>query len=159
MQGYILLELLARHPFTSELSDEQREALVSIALVKVYEPDELLIQEGRSATAFYLIVDGLVAIEMFLPSGGARRLQTVGAGSAVGWSWIVPFQRWEFDARALERTRAIVLDAERLRELFDREYYLGLHLLRKLLVVVAGRLTAARLQLLDVYGLPEEMGR
>jgi len=151
-----LTELLAEHPFTADLTDAQRQELANLAMIKVYEPDEFLIQEGRPATAFFLIVDGLVAIELFVPGRGARRLQTVEAGSALGWSWILAPNRWEFDACALERTLAIVVDANRLRELCDRDCCLGLHLMRKLLFVVAERLKAARIQLLDVYGPPRE---
>lgn len=147
-----LLELLTTHPFTADLRREQRQALANLATLRVYESDELLIQEGQPATALFLVVDGLAAIELYVPGRGARRLQTVEAGSAIGWSWMLTPNRWEFDARALQATRAIVIDADRLRNLFDQDCCLGLHLMRKLLLVVAERLKAARLQLLDVYG-------
>ncbi|MBI3979660.1 MAG: cyclic nucleotide-binding domain-containing protein [Chloroflexi bacterium] len=152
-------DLLVEHPFTSDLSDEDRRALADLATIKRYQPDELIIQEGRPATTFFLIADGLVAIELFLPDRGVRRLQTAGAGSAVGWSWMLAPSRWEFDVRALEPTTAVALNGERLRALFDRECCLGLQLTRKLLAVVAGRLKATRLQLLDVYGPPKEAAR
>ena len=152
-------EILTEHPFTSDLSTEQRQALANLATMKSYGTDSLLLQEGRSATAFFLILDGLVGIEVFVPGRGARRLQTVEAGSVVGWSWMLAPNRWEFDARALEPTLALVLDADRLRALCDEDCSLGQHLTRKLLFVVAERLKAARLQLLDLYGPPKDARR
>ena len=157
MKDASLSELLAEHPFTADVSDEERQMLANLATIRVYEPDELLITEGRPATAFYLVVDGLVALELFVPGSGVRRLQTVEGGSAVGWSWMLAPYRWEFDARALQQTNVIVMDADRLRALLDRECCLGLHVVRKLLGVVAERLKATRLQLLDVYGPPTEV--
>jgi hypothetical protein len=49
------------------------------------------------------------------PNGGAMTVLTVGAGEVLGWSWLVPPYRWNFDARALEPTRAIALDGKCLR--------------------------------------------
>jgi len=150
-------EVLGSHPFTADFSDEERARLVPLARVAVYEPDTYLLQEGQPATAFYLIVEGLVSIEVFVPGHGPRPLQTVEGGSAVGWSWMLAPSRWEFDARALQRTTALVLDAEQLRQLFNEDCCLGLRLVHRLLFLVAERLKAARLQLLDLYGPPREL--
>ncbi|MCM8745578.1 cyclic nucleotide-binding domain-containing protein [Thermomicrobium sp. CFH 73360] len=151
-----LEEFLAVHPFTADLDESQRARLAKQARLAHYQPDEYLIQEGRPADAFYLIVQGLVSIELFVPGHGPRPLQTVEGGSAVGWSWMLAPSRWEFDARALERTTAVVFDAERLRALLLEDCCLGLRLVQRLLFLVTERLRAARLQLLDLYGPPRE---
>ncbi|MBI4493325.1 MAG: hypothetical protein HY690_11110, partial [Chloroflexi bacterium] len=57
MSESLLLDLLAQHPFTFDLSDADRHTLAASATVKSYAPDELLIHEGRAATAFFLLVD------------------------------------------------------------------------------------------------------
>jgi hypothetical protein len=79
------------------------------------------------------------------------RIQTVGTGEPVGWSWMVPPHRWQFDARVLEPTGAIVFDGKALREQCERDHELGYSLLKRLVSVIAGRLAATRLQLLDIY--------
>lgn len=156
MSDRSIMELLATHPFTADLSEEQQAQLAARAQIAHFEPDEYLLREGQPATAFYLIVSGLVSIEVFVPGHGPRPLQTVEGGSAVGWSWMLAPSRWEFDARALERTTAVVFDAERLRALFLEDCCLGLRLVQRLLFLVTERLRAARLQLLDLYGPPRE---
>ncbi len=150
------LELLATHPFTADLSEDQQAHLATCARIAHFAPDDYLLREGQPATAFYLIVSGLVSIELFVPGHGPRPLQTVEGGSAVGWSWMLAPSRWEFDARALEPTTAVVFDAEQLRALFREDCCLGLRLVQRLLFVVTERLKAARLQLLDLYGPPRE---
>jgi CRP-like cAMP-binding protein len=133
--------------------------MAAFAVARTYEPDEMILREGKAADAFFLILGGLVAIELLLPDRGVLRLQTVGAGEVIGWSWLVPPYRWEFDARAVSRTSAVLLDGRKLRDLFESDHSLGFHFVRDLLTVVAERLKAARLQLLDIYGAPREVRR
>lgn len=150
-----ILEALRQHPFTHHMDEAWKESLAEMARLQIYAPDTLLLREGRAADAFFLIIDGLVAIEMFIPQRGPVRLQTVSAGEIVGWSWALPPYRWEFDARALVETRAVVLDAATLRARMSQDCALAAWILSRLLGVVAGRLKATRLQLLDIYALPE----
>lgn len=147
-------ELLASHPFTRDLTPEDRQALASMAKVQRFAPGQLLIQEGQPADTFHLLVEGQVAIEVVDPGVGTRTLQTVEPNSAIGWSWLVPPYRWEFDARALSDTTTIAFPADQLRRLFEQRSGVGLHIVTKLLGVVADRLKATRLQLLDLYAPP-----
>lgn len=55
-------------------------------------------------------------------------------------------------ARTIQPTRALALDAVPLRALCDADSQLGYVLTRRILEVVADRLKATRLQLLDIYG-------
>jgi CRP-like cAMP-binding protein len=144
-------ELLDAHLFTAGLTVDERRALAEVSVAQAFPTDSLLIAEGQPATAFFLIVAGRVGIEIPLGGGGLRRLQTIEANNVVGWSWLIPPHRWEFDARALEPTTAVAIDADRLRSLFTADCALGLQVTQKLLVVIAERLKATRLQLLDVY--------
>ena len=74
------------------------------------------------------------------------------AGEILGASWLVPPFRWTFDARALERTRAIALDAVCVRAKCEQNPELGWDLMKRLAPVLIERMQAARLQMLDVYG-------
>jgi hypothetical protein len=77
-------------------------------------------------------------------------VQTVGPGEVVGWSWVVPPHRWQFEARARDAVSGIVFDAAWLREQCESDHQLGYFLLQHLVTVLAGRLAATRLQLLDL---------
>ena len=155
MSKAAILEALRQHPFTHDMEEAWKEVLAEMAQLQTYPPDALLLREGRAADAFFLIVDGLVAIEMFAPERGTLRLQTVSAGEVVGWSWALPPYRWEFDARALAETTAVGLAAAALRARMSQDCALAAWILSRLLAVVAGRLKATRLQLLDLYAPSE----
>jgi len=145
-----IVEALAQHPFTHDFTEEEQRSLAALSTLQEFEPGTLIVHEGRAADSFFLILEGMVAVEMLTPSHGRLRLQTIEAGEVVGWSWMVPPYRWTFDARALTPVKAIVIDAEKLREQFEGCPFCY-RFLRRLLEVVAKRLDATRLRLMDLY--------
>ncbi len=141
-----ILSLFATHPFLGDLSIQHRLILASGVRPFQAAPGEYLAREGNTATAFYLIQAGHVAIETARPDRVVP-IQTVGPGEILGWSWIVPPYRWRFDCRAGDHVQGLAFDAAWLRDKCDQDHELGYHFLRKLLAVIASRLAATRLQL------------
>ncbi len=146
-----LSETLASHPFFEDFEPEQIDFLVSCSSNRVYKQDEFLFREGTTADAFFLIREGKVAIETASPTAGPLTLGTVGRGDILGWSWIVQPYVHRSDARALERTRALAMDAVCLREKLESDHELGYRLLTKFAGTMAQRISSARIQLLDLY--------
>jgi CRP-like cAMP-binding protein len=146
-----LRTMLAGHAFLHGIGDRQLDALAAMARVTSWPAGATLGREGDPSEAFYLVQAGRVALEIHSPDRGAVRIQTVGAGEPVGWSWLVPPHRWQFDARAIEPVLAIAIDGAPLRDRCEQDHELGYQLLKRLVTVVAGRLAATRLQLLDIY--------
>ena len=75
----------------------------------------------------------------------------MGPGEVFGWSSLFQQRPKTAAARTIEPTRALALDAGRLRELCDADPRLGYLLTRRILEVVSERLKATRMQLLDIY--------
>ena len=73
------------------------------------------------------------------------------AGEVLGWSWLYPPYRWNFDARAVEPVRAFALDGNCLRAKCEADHDFGYELVKRFLQQVHMRLERTRLQLLDVY--------
>lgn len=144
--------LLAEHPFFQGLPPDDIALLTGCASNVVFKAGEVIRREGDAANEFFVIRQGKVALELYLPERGQVVLQTVGAGEIFGWSWLIPPHEWRFDARALELTRVLALDGKCLRQKFDAHPRLGYALLQRVAQVFAERLLATRLQLLDVYG-------
>jgi CRP/FNR family transcriptional regulator, cyclic AMP receptor protein len=144
--------IMAEHPFFRDLGTDHLHLLVGCATNVCFEPGQTIFREGEEANRFFLVRRGKVAIEVFVPGRGAVVIQTVGRGEILGWSWLVEPYLWQFDARALEDTRAIALDGRCLRGKCDANPRLGYEILKRFAHVMAERLQATRLQLLDVYG-------
>jgi CRP-like cAMP-binding protein len=144
--------ILAGHPFLKGLAPEHISLLVGCATNRVFNPGDYLAQEGDEADLFYFIRDGRVMVEIYSPEHGPISIQTLEGGEILGWSWLVPPYHWRFDAKALETTRAIVMDGKCLRGKCDADHNLGYELMKRFAEVIADRVEATRMQLMDLYG-------
>ena len=99
-----------------------------------------------------MIRQGQVALEVYAPSRGQVIIATHGPGEVVGWSWLFPPYRWQFDGRATEPLRALAFDGACLRGKCDADHALGYELMRRFALKMLERLQETRLRLLDVYG-------
>lgn len=142
--------LLQQQPFASEFSPAQVAQLAAIAKRVHFASDQVIFDEGEECSEFYLIVAGRVALEM-APQAKPLRVETLGNGDEFGWSSLLQGKGKLFRARALIPVEALVFDGHRLREMCEQDPAFGYHLMRRLLVVVSGRLQATRLQVLDMY--------
>lgn len=144
-------QLLQQHPFFHGLPAADRQLISGCGENCVYSSGEYIARENTPADFFFVIREGRVAVETYMPSHGALCLQTLHDGDIFGWSWLFPPYRWTFDARALEKVRAIRLDGKCLRQKCEEDPRLGFELMKRFAKIVAERLQATRLQLLDVY--------
>jgi len=144
--------LLKEHPFFRDLTPGDLQLLTGCAKNVRLEAGQVIFREGDDADQFYLIRDGKVALEVFITERGPAPILTLGAGDALGWSWLIPPYKWRFDARAIETTLAFALDGKCLRGKCDEDPRLGYELLKRIAAIIGDRLHATRLQMLDVYG-------
>ena len=149
-----LHELLAEHPLFAGLGGDVPTLLAGCGHNVHLAADEYLFRTGSPADRFYLVRRGLVALELVGTGGSRLVVDTVTAGGVVGLSWLVPPYRWYLDARAVEPTDAIELDAACLRGKCDADPRVGYLLLQRVAHQMYERMQASRLQLLDVYGAP-----
>ncbi len=147
-----MAELLREHPFVDGLTDEQIATVAGCARNAVFEPGNYIIREGQSADEFHMIRDGQVALEVYAPRRGSMVFQTVGANEILGASWIVPPYRWTSDARAVGRVRAFAFDAKCLRGKCEADPALGYAMMKRFVPIIVGRMSAARMQMLDLFG-------
>ena len=159
MEKEDLRVILRQHPFLIGLSDEHMGTLVGCALNVRFPEGHHLIREGELANTFYLIRTGRIAIHIDMPGKGELRVQTVGPGELLGWSWLISPFRWHFSGVAVAETRAISLDGECLRNKCETDSHFGYEMLKRLAQVMERRLDATRLQLLDVYGTTTGVAR
>jgi CRP-like cAMP-binding protein len=145
-----LLGVFGNHAFLQHLGPRHLMLLASGVKPVKFVPGAYLGRDGEVARSFYLINSGRVSLEIRSHDNTAVSVQSVGPGEIVGWSWLVPPHRWRFDCRAAETVEALAFDAEWLREKCEQDHELGYQLLKHLVTVMAGRLTATRHQLLEL---------
>ena len=91
-----------------------------------------------------------MALEADRHGQGAIRIQTLGAGDVLGWSWLFPPHVYHFSARTVEPTEAISFDATELRTRFRQVPDLGNVLIKRMAQVVVQRLEATQTQLEEI---------
>lgn len=153
-----LVALFREHPFFEGLDAQTLALIEGCAANVVIRAGDYVYREGEPANHFYLIRFGRVALEVAVPGRPAIVIDTLHAGDLLGWSWLVPPYRNGFDARAVELARLLRLDAACLRAKMEDDPVLGYALHKRFAPVVAARLAAARRQLIDLYGHPDDRG-
>lgn len=147
-------DILAEHPFLGGFSREALDVIAGCARNVRFDAGTTICREGTPADQFYLIRHGRIALETHTPARGILSLQTLGEDEILGVSWLVPPYRWDFDARAVELTRAVAFDAACLRGKCDADHHLGYELMKRFVPELVRRMQAARLQGLHLYGDP-----
>ena len=144
--------LLADVPAFADLKPDYLELIAGCGVNRTFEAGAYLFREGEPADNFFVIRRGRIALEVFVPARGQVVLSTHGDGELVGWSWLFPPYRWQFDGRAAETTHAIVFDGACLRGKCDADHAFGYLLMQRFAARMLVRLQETRLRLLDVYG-------
>lgn len=147
-----LQTVVSQHPFLRWLQESHLKIIEECTIPAEFQAGQFLFRQNQEACFFYLILGGRVDVELFSAQGGPVVLQRLHGGDVLGWSWLVPPHHWRMDARAVENTSALALDAKKLRERMEQDHDLGYELTKRFLLVVTQRLESARLELLSLYG-------
>lgn len=150
MEG--LERIVLAHPFFAGLEAELGPVVSGCARNCRFNAGQYLAHEGDPADEFFLIRQGKVALEILPPGQPPIVFSTETEGDIVGTSWLVPPYQWRFDARAVELTRAIGIDARCLRDKCEADPRVGYAMMKRIAPILVRRLNETRMQILDVYG-------
>ncbi|MER6035686.1 MULTISPECIES: cyclic nucleotide-binding domain-containing protein [unclassified Streptomyces] len=133
------------------LPAEQRESLMRAAREASFESGTRLFEEGRRADRFWIVRTGTVALDLRVPGRRPAVIESLGHGDLVGWSWHYPPHIWQLGAEALSPVRAWEFDAGTVLEMCAADPEFGRAIAVWVGRVVAQRLHASRIRLLDLY--------
>ncbi|MFC9129488.1 cyclic nucleotide-binding domain-containing protein [Streptomyces sp. NPDC057099] len=133
------------------LTAEQRERLMRVAHEVSFDAGTRLFEEGRRADRFWIVRTGTVALDLRVPGRRAAVVESLGYGELIGWSWHFPPYVWHLGAEAMSPVRAYEFDAEGVRAMCAQDAEFGRAIAAWVGRVVADRLHASRIRLLDLY--------
>ena len=116
---------------------------------------EILLVEGGRSDELGVVVSGRLALRMLVPERGMVTILTVEPGDLYGWSAIAAPQRATSTVVAIEPSELIAFDGMDLRLALAEDDRLAAALYPRVLEAVSRRLSATRLQLLDLFTHPE----
>jgi CRP-like cAMP-binding protein len=151
MTSEIVLKTLQESSLVQDLTPDQLQKLAAISHEAVFSEGQVIFRENDLGELVYLVREGQIAIEQYVPGQGRTTILTVGPDQILGWSALFPAARKTAGARAMEPTETIAINASQLRDLMHEDHDLGCTLLWRVAEVIANRLRATRLQLMDIF--------
>jgi CRP/FNR family cyclic AMP-dependent transcriptional regulator len=143
-------------PWFQELDPVHLQKISEISFLRHVRAGEVFFREGDTEDYLYIVIEGRVALDMFIPHRGKVRIYTVEPWDLFGWSSVTPIVRKRTaGAVAVTDGLVIAIHSEKLRQVCDEDHDLGYLVMRRLANIVASRLLVTRLQMLDMFASPE----
>ncbi|HTI51384.1 MAG TPA: cyclic nucleotide-binding domain-containing protein [Planctomycetaceae bacterium] len=143
--------VLRKLPFAADWPDGTISQVAALAEHASFPAGAVIFHEGDEHEAIQFVLEGRVALEMSVPARGRIRLLTLSPGDLLGWSPLVGNREMTATAVALEDVRLLKISGSALLALCDRNHDIGFAVMQRLAGALARRLSATRLQLLDLY--------
>jgi CRP/FNR family transcriptional regulator, cyclic AMP receptor protein len=126
----------------AELDDRELETIAKIAKTEELGAGARLTEAGATATNLYLVKDGLVTIYARGPHGRDVPVDYAGPGDVVGWSTVTGPYLYTASSATAERSALVVINGNKLRQIFETNNHIGYRVLKGIGSVVARRLAA-----------------
>ncbi len=148
---------LKKIPWFNDLDPRHLDKLVGIGRLRQVKAGEVIFREGDREDCLYIVLEGRVALDMFVPHRGKVRFYTAEPQEVFGWSSVTPTVRQRTaGAVAVVDTLLVCFDSRELRRVCDEDHDLGYRVMRRMSNIVASRLMVTRLQMLDMFAQPPE---
>ena len=154
MSNQSIREYLSSHGFFSGLDDDFVKFLSDSARELKIEKGDVLFQQGERADKFYLLRKGQVSVQIPALMGPTLEIQTLGQDQMLGWSWLIPPFRWNFQARAMEDSELLEFDGSAILARCEEDPKFGYELLKRFASLMSERLDAARQKMMDEWNPP-----
>jgi CRP/FNR family cyclic AMP-dependent transcriptional regulator len=149
---------LEKIPWFKTLSPKHFDGMTALTHLRAVKPGEIIFREGDRQDFVYIVLEGRISLDMYIPHHGRIRFFTAEPYEVFGWSSVTPgiFQRTA-GAAAVNDSLIACIDADGLRKYAEEDHDFGYLLMRRLANVVASRLMVTRLQLIDMFAEPVEL--
>lgn len=139
------------------ITDSHLRKLAAQAVEQHYAAGTALFQENAHHRTFYLVVEGAVALDIRIPHRGTTRMLSVGPGEILAWSAILADSIMTTSAITTAPTSVIAWPADQLLALCQSDHEVGFLVMQRIAQALSRRLTATRLQLLDMFAETEPL--
>lgn len=138
--------------FLNGISQEHLEQLGEISSLVEFPARKEIFRERDRAQDVYIIKSGRVSLVICAPKVGCRQLMEVSDGDLIGWSPVVGRSRLTDTAVTITPTVALRIETQHLLDFCRDNPRFGYEFMQRTAMVLAERLTATRLQLLELSG-------
>ena len=147
-------ELLRRYSLFAGQNNYMLEEIAMLSNEITKDKGDWLFHEDEDATKLYLVLEGAVALTLYVYLNGSGQhlssSHSIGKGEIIGWSSIVPPHQYKVGAMAVKKSNLLEIDALPLRQLLDDNPEYGYHFLRQIAEVISERYMLINIQILSL---------
>jgi CRP-like cAMP-binding protein len=140
----ILTEELESTRLVRELSEPHRNQLARMARLKECPEGTVLFEEEQDSPFIYIVLRGVISLQVREPYGESVEIDTVGPGELLGWSPVFGRHSMTASAHAATACRLAVFDVDRIEDLCQRDPAFGQAFLCQVGLHVSERLRSTR---------------
>ena len=138
-------------PHFLDLSPHQLEMISNISSLIEIDPGDIPIHEGAKLDYLYILLEGEIKVEVFIPGYGQVETSRLGPFDMLGWSAMTPMVRQRTGTTtAITHCWLIQMDGSLLSSLCETDHDIGFILYRRLANVAARSFLTTRIQLMNV---------
>jgi CRP-like cAMP-binding protein len=138
----------------SNTSDEILQALAPWSKPRTLLPNQILFQESDTQSSLFIVQSGLIELAMHVPGRSQVPILSVASGELIAWSALLTKQPMTCSAKAIEESQLLEIPVEAIEQLASQNPTFGKNFYRWIALGLSHRLTATRLQLLDLFQHP-----
>jgi len=154
MSKQSITDYLSSHAFFAGLDDNFMAFVADCATELSVKKGHILFRQGERADKFYLIRTGRVSVQVPAIMGPTLEIQSLGENQLLGWSWLIPPYRWNFQARAMEDSDLLEFDGSAILKRCEQDPKFGYELFKLFTALMSERLDAARQKMMDEWNPP-----
>ncbi len=147
-----VMQTLEKIQFLHDMRPENIKRIADAAQILNFDEQEVVFREGDPAENMYLIASGSVSLEICAPGVGCKQILTLGPGELLGWSSLLGQSKYTARAHTPQTACLVKINVSQLSALCDSDPQFGYDLMRRTALALAKRLSATRIQFMNVYG-------
>ncbi len=146
-----LIDAIKNIPWFIDLTPAQIDRLLGIANITSVATGEMLFREGDREEFMYVILEGQLNLDTYIPSQGTHCIYTADPLDILGWSTMTPVVRQRTaSATAISPVKLLRFESVALKRMCDEDHDLGYLVMKRLANVVASQYLVDRLVLYDL---------
>lgn len=143
--------LIDNIPLFLDLSPAQRRKISELSTLIELDPGDAPIQEGGPLDLLFIILEGEIQVELFVPTIGQIVTSKLSTYDIIGWSAMTPIVRQRTGTTtALTHCWLIGLNSKLLRSLCEEDHDIGFAIYQRIANVAARSFLTTRIQLMNL---------
>lgn len=146
-----LIQVLKTIPLFLDLKEFQLAKLAETASIVEFESGSVVVSEGGRLDCIYIILEGEIKVEVFVPAYGNIETSHLGPLDILGWSALTPVVRQRTGtATCLTNCFMVKFDTKKLIPLCELDHDIGMLTYKRVANVAARSFLTTRLQLMNL---------